>query len=85
MNLRRGQKDSLRGLDACTPSDFDGHTRFAAMTPEQRLAWLDDAREFIVEYGGAASQQTARRSANSCENQLTERRSRLATRTKGVS
>ena len=44
----------MRGLAACTPRDFDGHTEFAAMTAEQRLRWLDEARDFIVHYCGAA-------------------------------
>ena len=31
-----------------TPSDFDGHTEFHRLSPRQRLAWLDEAVEFIT-------------------------------------
>lgn len=85
MSTRPRRTRSVRGLDACVPSDFDGHTRFAAMTPEQRLAWLDDARAFIVQYGGAACRQSGRRSTESCERQLTGSTRRLATSHRGVS
>lgn len=52
-------RTKCRGLDAASPHDFDGHTAFAQMTPEQRLRWLDEAREFIIAYRGAASQPPA--------------------------
>lgn len=29
------------------PEDYDGHTGFATMTPSARLAWLDEAIEFV--------------------------------------
>ena len=29
------------------PEDFDGHSEFHRLTPEQRLAWLDQAVAFI--------------------------------------
>ena len=29
------------------PEDFDGHTEFATMSPEQRLIWLSQAARFI--------------------------------------
>ena len=28
-------------------ADFDGHTEFASMSPEQRLTWLSHAARFI--------------------------------------
>jgi hypothetical protein len=34
-------------LKNSTPEDFDGHTEFRRLTPEQRLAWLDQAVAFI--------------------------------------
>jgi hypothetical protein len=33
-----------RALAQCTPEDFDGHTEFYRLTPEQRLEWLCQAR-----------------------------------------
>jgi hypothetical protein len=33
-------------------SDYDGHTGFAQMTPAARLAWLEDAVEFVAQYSG---------------------------------
>lgn len=29
--------------------DFDGHTEFACMTPDQRLSWLDEANTAYLE------------------------------------
>lgn len=29
------------------PSDFDGHTEFRKLTPEQRLRWLSEAVDFL--------------------------------------
>jgi hypothetical protein len=34
-------------LQNTKPEDFDGHTEFHRLTPEQRLAWLDHAVAFI--------------------------------------
>lgn len=30
------------------PDDFDGHTEFYRLSPQQRLAWLDEAVAFIT-------------------------------------
>jgi hypothetical protein len=30
-----------------TPEDFDGHTDFDKLTPEQRLQWLSDMLDFM--------------------------------------
>ena len=44
------------------PEDFDGHTEFASMSPEQRLNWLSQVARFIFvvrnsrEAGAAARQ-----------------------------
>ena len=29
------------------PEDFDGHTEFASMSPEQRLTWLSHVARFV--------------------------------------
>jgi hypothetical protein len=31
------------------PEDFDGHTEFDRLSPEQKLLWLSDAARFIHE------------------------------------
>lgn len=41
-------------LAACSPSDFDGHTVFTDLTPEQRLEWLYQAASFVSENRGLA-------------------------------
>jgi hypothetical protein len=46
-----------RALAQCKPEDFDGHTEFYRMTPEQRLEWLCQAAAFVHEFKGKA--QTA--------------------------
>ena len=42
MNLRKKstREEFERTLAQCTPEDFDGHTEFYRLTPEQRLEWL---------------------------------------------
>ncbi len=32
--------------------DFDGHTEFRRLTPEQKLIWLSRAVQFTYRYGG---------------------------------
>ncbi len=34
-------------ISALKPEDFDGHTEFRKMTPEQRLRWLSEGAKFI--------------------------------------
>ena len=41
-------------LAACRPQDFDGHTEFSKLTPEQRLDWLCQAATFVSENRGRA-------------------------------
>ncbi|NLX26704.1 MAG: hypothetical protein GXY61_12240 [Lentisphaerae bacterium] len=36
-------------LNNTSHQDFDGHTEFARMTPDQRLSWLDEANAAYVE------------------------------------
>lgn len=45
-------------LARCSPSDFDGHSAFPSLTPEQRLDALGEMIAFIVEFKGKARQQT---------------------------
>ncbi len=40
--------------DAST-KDFDGHTEFARMTPDQRLSWLDEANATYLELHALAN------------------------------
>ncbi|MEO5717682.1 MAG: hypothetical protein ABIR29_03820 [Chthoniobacterales bacterium] len=42
-------------LASCQPQDFDGHTEFARLTPEERLEWLYQAASFVYEFKGKAS------------------------------
>lgn len=47
--------DSTRKFIADTDSsDFDGHTEFSRMTPDQRLSWLDEANEVYLQFHGLA-------------------------------
>lgn len=43
-----------RALARCKPEDFDGHTEFYRLTPEQRLEWLCQAATFVYEFKGKA-------------------------------
>jgi hypothetical protein len=43
-----------RALAQCAPEDFDGHTEFHRLTPEQRLDWLSQVATFIYEFKGRA-------------------------------
>ena len=45
--LNPGQ-NALARLKAASPTDFDGHTEFLRLTPEERLDWLWEAVQFIV-------------------------------------
>ncbi|HOD16919.1 MAG TPA: hypothetical protein PK307_13885 [Spirochaetota bacterium] len=41
--------DEFRRLLAKTsPGDFDGHTDFDKLTPEQRLMWLSQCAQFVT-------------------------------------
>ena len=56
MNLRKKStsEEFERVLAQCTPEDFDGHTEFHRLTPEQRLEWLCQAATFVYEFKGKA-------------------------------
>ncbi len=64
-------KDVLKILKQASPEDFDGHTAFARMTPDQRLTWLEEANAAYFELHGRAVPElrvkltpTSTRSAN---------------------
>jgi hypothetical protein len=54
MNLRKKstREEFERALARCKPEDFDGHTEFYRLTPEQRLEWLCQAAAFVHEFKG---------------------------------
>ena len=56
MNLRKKstREEFERALAQCTREDFDGHTEFYRLTPEQRLEWLCQAAAFVHEFKGKA-------------------------------
>jgi hypothetical protein len=39
-------EETLTRLDS---KDFDGHSDFSALTPEQKLAWLSNIARFLYE------------------------------------
>jgi hypothetical protein len=57
MNLHKKstREEFERALAQCTPEDFDGHTEFYRLTPEQRLEWLCQAATFVYEFKGKAN------------------------------
>lgn len=54
MNLRKKstREEFEHALARCRPEDFDGHTEFYRLTPEQRLEWLCQAAAFVYEFKG---------------------------------
>ena len=50
-------KNVLRIVKQATPEDFDGHTEFARMTPDQRLTWLEEANAVYREFHGRAARE----------------------------
>lgn len=56
MNLRKKstREEFERALAQCKPEDFDGHTEFYRLTPEQRLEWLCQAATFVRDFKGKA-------------------------------
>ena len=56
MNLRKKstREEFDRALTQCTPEDFNGHTEFYRVTPEQRLEWLCQAATFVHVFKGKA-------------------------------
>jgi hypothetical protein len=56
MNLRKKltREEFERALGQCKPEDFDGHTEFYRLTPEQRLERLSQVATFVYEFNGKA-------------------------------
>jgi hypothetical protein len=48
-------EEMLKILKQTSPEDFDGHTAFAQMTPDQRLTWLEEANVAYIELHGRAA------------------------------
>ncbi len=50
MNLKPPENDEfLKSLNSLKASDFDGHTAFSSMSPEERLMWLSQAAKFFFQ------------------------------------
>lgn len=49
MDDNRDLEEFMKMLDKASPSDFDGHTDFDRLTPEQRLLWLSQCASFFAE------------------------------------
>lgn len=47
-------EETRRILEKTQPSNYDGHTEFARMTPDQRLSWLGEANAAYLELHGQA-------------------------------
>ncbi len=43
------RKEFDRILATLKPEDFDGHTEFHRFTPEEKLMWLSQIAQFVVE------------------------------------
>lgn len=48
-------KQTRRIIKESSPRDFDGHTEFSRMTPDQRLSWLDEANDAYLELHALAN------------------------------
>lgn len=48
-------EELLKILKQTSPEDFDGHTEFAHMTPDQRLTWLEESNAAYLELHGRAT------------------------------
>jgi hypothetical protein len=45
----RDMEKFRRRLAQTSPADFDGHTDFTRLTPEQKLMWLSQCARFVDE------------------------------------
>ena len=45
----RERETFLRCIEQTSCEDFDGHTEFETLTPEQRLMWISQCAQFTVE------------------------------------
>jgi hypothetical protein len=51
MGFKRTQKTKRKEiLKFVKPEDFDGHTEFQRMSPEQRLRWLSEGAKFFYDF-----------------------------------
>ena len=48
-------EQTRRVLRDASDEDFDGHTEFSRMTPDQRLSWLDEANATYLELHALAN------------------------------
>ena len=46
--------------DKVGPEDFDGHSEFQRLTPEQRLLWLSQIQRFIATSKGKAYRESGK-------------------------
>ena len=46
--------------DKVGPEDFDGHSEFQRLTPEQKLLWLSQIQRFIATARGKAAERACR-------------------------
>jgi hypothetical protein len=45
----RDMEKFRRQLAKAAPADFDGHTDFEKLSPEQKLLWLSQCAQFVAE------------------------------------
>lgn len=57
----KAHPDDWEALRASNPTDYDGHTGFAELTPAQRLSWLERTAVFVSQ-ATKSSRQVRRRS-----------------------
>jgi hypothetical protein len=57
---RRSGSQRKNWLDRCDPRDFDGHTDFGRLTPDQRLDWLHETAVVIRDFKGRGGQHAFR-------------------------
>lgn len=43
------KQDFSKQIEACRPEDFDGHTDYNLLSPEQKLDWLSEQAKFLWE------------------------------------
>jgi hypothetical protein len=61
--MKKNQRESSQAdsfdetLKSLKPEDFDGHTEFRALSPEQKLMWLSQAVQFYYKNKGKAAQK----------------------------
>jgi hypothetical protein len=47
--MNKKLEEFKKKIEGLTPSDFDGHTCFKELSPEQRLDWLAELVVFVHE------------------------------------